>query len=61
MYITVLNIEQTFITASSSYRISRTEPAIKYICDDEIHLSEEGSMVCAKQVVQVIKDAVKSF
>lgn len=33
----------------------------KYICDDEIHLSEEGSMVCAKQVVQVIKDAVKSF
>lgn len=31
----------------------------KYICDDCLHLSDEGAMLCAKQVAEVIKSIDK--
>ena len=32
----------------------------KYICDDFLHLSEEGISVCAKQVSEIIKEVAKT-
>ena len=32
-----------------------------YICEDNIHLSEEGIKVCANQVANVIRDVAKSL
>ncbi|MBE6687833.1 MAG: hypothetical protein E7588_00990 [Ruminococcaceae bacterium] len=33
----------------------------KYICDDKIHLSQEGIDVCAKQVADIIKEVAKTL
>ena len=31
----------------------------EYICDDKIHLTEEGAIACAEQVVSAIREAEK--